>query len=142
MKKCFWKNAAQIILTAAAAVVFCSCANMDTPDEITVSMAGRETAEVGCGVGDAVVVTLETNPSTGYGWDVSINCNKLVVLESRTIKNPKPYKSRGKLLGAPVEEEFVLRCVNCGLAEIVFKCVRPWENKPALIEKKIQIYIK
>lgn len=140
MKKCFWKNAARVFLTAAA-VVLCACASMDKPDEISVPMTGVETAEVGCRVGDAVVVTLETNPSTGYGWNVSINYNKLVVLESRTIKS-KTDKSREQLLGAPVEEEFVLRCVNDGLAEIVFKYARPWENKPALIEKKIQIYIK
>ena len=141
MKKCFTKNIAQIALMFAAGL-FCSCASVDTPAEILVAMAECETAEVGCAVGDAVVVELETNPSTGYGWDVSINYNKLVVLESRTIKNPEQNKPHKQLLGAPLREEFVLRCVNDGAAEIVFKYARPWENKPALIEKKIQIYIK
>lgn len=86
-----------------------------------------------CTLGDAVKLTLETNPSTGYTWTLTTDNPTVAVLETRKLQTDK-----NGACGSPATETFLLRCVNRGTANIQMQYLRPWERHPI---KRIEIKI-
>lgn len=76
------------------------------------------------------VITLETNPTTGYDWEAAFDENYLELLEKKYL----PPETR--LVGAGGQDKFRFKALESGGTEIVFSYERPWEKEPI----KQQIY--
>jgi inhibitor of cysteine peptidase len=99
---------------------------------ITLFTYAKEVGVIKLKVGGQFVITLDSNPTTGYKWqlDCPINKDKVELIESRYI----PSSSRS--VGAGGRQEWVFKACGHGKAVICFKYVRPWEENVAAIKKK------
>ena len=107
------------------ACLFCTSCSLPSANNIVVER--DDFAEVvKAKIGDAVIVYLKSNLSTGYKWDLKDEVRE-VVLESRNFENSQ-NEGHLKLCGKPILEKFVFRCVNRGQCSIYFEYKRNWEN--------------
>ncbi len=75
-------------------------------------------------IGNLLRVTLESNPSTGYNWELrDYETGVTEFLRS----DLKPSDSGNMLFGAPGSTVFVLQAVKAGAQEIKAVYRRPWE---------------
>ncbi len=77
------------------------------------------------GKGDALVVRLPANPSTGYSWYLAIS--KLGLLEVPGEGICEPIKSE-HMVGMPQTVVWTLKAVKSGSLRITFSYIRPWEK--------------
>ena len=77
-----------------------------------------------CEIGDAIMLEVDTNPSTGYNWLVKNPETYQVILESRQIE-----KTNSTLIGRKTKETFIFRCVNKGKVDIELLYKRAWEKE-------------
>ncbi len=76
--------------------------------------------------GQAVRFLLDSNPSTGYGWQVAqIDSSRL--RES----SPRALISQTNLLGAPQQESITLAALQDGSTSLTLNYGRPWETTSA-----------
>ena len=75
-------------------------------------------------VGKSFTITLDSNPTTGYQWQISkqLDSGQLELIDS------KYASSKIDLVGAPGKEEWSFKAVRAGKVIISFNYVRPWEN--------------
>ena len=85
---------------------------------LILTACGRETPEP-----QTVRFSLESNPTTGYSWQVS-QSEELFNIES--VYEQK--KSSENLLGAGGTETFTLTPLKPGKTELTLTYVRPWED--------------
>jgi len=91
-------------------------------------------------VGQEFDITLDSNPSTGYQWQLAKQLNEtiLVLIGSEY----KPSES-DLIAGAGGMEIWTFKAVNSGTAEISLKYVRPWETDvPPIKEQNFGIIVK
>lgn len=95
-------------------------------------ISGKQVAEmrIDVAVGQEFTVTLASNATTGYHWELSAPLDEAVV---RLIGSD--YRAADtKLLGAPGKEVWTFQAVGPGQTVITLKYVRPWEKNVAPIE--------
>jgi inhibitor of cysteine peptidase len=75
-------------------------------------------------VGKSFTITLDSNPTTGYQWQVArqMDTGMVELIDSQYIA-PKT-----DLVGAPGKEEWHFKAIKEGKAIISFEYVRPWEK--------------
>lgn len=74
-------------------------------------------------VGDTYALLLDSNPTTGYQWQVEFDESLLELVDQR-------YEPGwGNVVGAGGKEVFVFRGLAVGIADVGFTYKRPWENK-------------
>ena len=77
--------------------------------------------------GQIFAVRMESNPTTGYGWQLSKTLDNNIVLVTNAYIPPD-----SKLIGAGGHEVWTFKAIELGPAEISLKYVRSWEkNQPA-----------
>ena len=111
----------QNLLLIFVAMLLCGC--VIAPQQKIVS-AESENSFVKCEIGDAIELEIETNPSTGFAWEVKNPETRQVMLESRERKEEDSF-----LVGKKAIEKFVFRCVNKGVVEIEIVYKRAWEKE-------------
>lgn len=72
-------------------------------------------------VGEPFSITLTTNPSTGYSWEIDAPIDRLEILE-------REYVHSSHLIGAGGQETIRFRARSVGEATIVCRYRRPWEQ--------------
>ena len=113
----------KFVLTVLA-FALASCTGMQEQKIITLPSEG---GSVECSVGDALTISLESNPTTGYAWTAkSDSCDKIVLEENRYNADP----SGAGMCGRGGTQTFVFRCVNRGTAQMTLEYARSWENAP------------
>ncbi len=80
------------------------------------------------------ILTLDSNPTTGYNWEAQFDKN-ILELKEKTFE-PSPTG----LIGAGGKEKFVFIPVKTGETTIKLMYKRPWEDKP-IEEKKFRFKI-
>ena len=75
-------------------------------------------------VGDTFMITLGSNGTTGYEWQIAEPINKSLL----EFKGSKYIAPETKLVGAPGKEEWTFKAIAAGKAGVLFKYVRPWEK--------------
>ena len=75
-------------------------------------------------VGQEFNITLESNPTTGYQWQLANSLNETILEFIGSEYKP----SESGLIGSGGEETWTFRAVNSGTTEISLKYVRPWET--------------
>ena len=90
--------------------------------------------------GDVVTVTLESNPTTGYSWQVMEIDNAILIQDG----DPEYKQSSGSdgLVGAGGTETFHFRAVGSGNASLELGYMRPWESVPPIQTFTIQVVVQ
>ena len=111
------------MLTAAALLAGCCCTENSGGFELS-----QNRAQISRNAAEQFSVVLESNPTTGYGWNVSV---------------PSGDNSAPNLCGAGGIEKFDFVVPQKGSYEIKFEYRRPWEkNVPALHTRTLQVDAK
>ena len=87
--------------------------------------------------GQVVTVTLESNPTTGYSWQVMEIDNTVLVQEG----DPEYKQASGTsgLVGAGGTETFRFKAVGTGETTLSLGYARPWESDPPIQTFTIQV---
>ena len=103
----------------------------DQPVIVSVELLSNR--NVSLAKGQVLEIKLESNPTTGYSWQVS------GVKESNVLDQVgKPeYQSDSNLVGAGGTEKYRFRAMEKGNAELVFEYRRPWEKGKAPARKYV-----
>ena len=90
--------------------------------------------------GDVVTVTLVSNPTTGYSWQVMQIDNAVLVQDGE----PEYKQSPGAegLVGAGGTETFRFKVVGTGETTLEIGYLRPWESVPPIQSFSIQVSAK
>jgi inhibitor of cysteine peptidase len=90
--------------------------------------------------GDVVTVTLESNPTTGYSWQV-IEIDNAILLQDG---DPEYKQSPGSesLVGAGGTETFRFKAVGTGETTLGLGYMRPWESVPPIQSFTVQIVVQ
>lgn len=88
--------------------------------------------------GQNFTVTLDSNPSTGYQWDVSAIANNDLV---RFIKSDFVQSDSG-LIGAGGKQTLTFQALKAGETTIVLDYARPWEKENPADTYMIQLAIR
>lgn len=70
---------------------------------------------------EIIDITLDSNPTTGYSWNFSIDENHIKLVS-------KDFLSSSKKLGASGTEKFIFKALKEGETSIPMSYKRPWEN--------------
>ena len=81
-------------------------------------------------VGQTFVITLASNVTTGYHWELAASLNQEVV----ELVSSEYKASETKLVGVGGQEIWTFRAVGRGQIIINLKYVRPWEKDVAPVE--------
>ncbi len=104
--------------------------------------AAANGSEIAVQQGQAVVVALESNPSTGYGWEVAQNDGGVLVLEGEPQFESVPPQGT-PLLGAGGTQTFRFKTVGSGSAELKLVYHRSWEtNVPPLQVFDLKVVVR
>lgn len=88
--------------------------------------------------GDNFFVVLDSNPTTGYGWQLDFDSNYVQLVNGEYIA-----PTEKSLVGAGGDETFNFLTLKSGKTEITFSYLREWEKDKAPLEKKVfEITIK
>jgi inhibitor of cysteine peptidase len=78
--------------------------------------------------GDQFVFYIESNPSTGYTWQMASGIDESVVkLSSQELIQP-PQTTTPPIVGAPGQQKFTFTAVAKGQTIITLNYARPWEK--------------
>ena len=90
--------------------------------------------------GQVVTVTLESNPTTGYSWQVMEIDNAILVQDGDP--EYKQASGTGGLVGAGGTETFRFKAVGTGEITLGLGYMRPWESIPPIESFTIQVTVQ
>lgn len=118
------------------------------PIEIDID-AGDDGRRVELHEGEALVVSLESNPSTGYGWELDqaqLSIESLPVLrqtgseyQARQVLRSSSADPVQPLLGAPMTQVLRFEAVRAGETSLKLVYRRPWEEVPPLDSFSLEV---
>ena len=122
MKK-YWITALLTVIAifAFSGVIAAAPTDNNVPSVINVSESGKQ---IELSPGDSLVVTLDSNPSTGFSWAVSRISNEGIV---NKVSNEFKGADTG-MVGAGGQEIWTFKALDKGTSTIEMKYVRPWET--------------
>jgi predicted secreted protein len=89
-------------------------------------------------VGQDFVITLGSNPTTGYSWRLAEPLPSMLKLQSQRYIPTEPQK-----IGSGGTEEWIFKSVRSGKVTIMFEYVRPWGKKsPPAMRRSFSIVAK
>ena len=116
-----------------AMALFSSCGTHET--NLTVADNG---SQINAKSGDVITLTLASNPTTGYSWQV-MEINNIIL----TQVGDAEYKSDGRnILGAGGMETFRFEAVGAGETMLELGYMRPWESVQPLETYSIQVIVQ
>lgn len=74
--------------------------------------------------GDLFTITLSSNPSTGYSWEIDPPIDETIVKFTGTTYEPGDTN----LVGSPGKQRWHFKTVGKGQTTITFKYIRQWEE--------------
>jgi len=99
-----------------------------TPTKTTINVNESDSGgEVALGHSEFLIVTLVSNPSTGYSWNLSAISNTSVV-QYWSDEYIAPEQTTPPMVGAPGHEVWTFEALDAGTATISMKYIRPWET--------------
>jgi len=95
--------------------------------------------EITIGIGDEFVIALDSNPTTGYGWEENHDPYKLILVE----KKYEPNEKAEGFVGAGGTQYFRFTSQKTGKTEITLVYKRSWEEStPQDVTKVFSVEIK
>lgn len=90
--------------------------------------------------GDVIKLTLESNPTTGYSWQV-LEIDNAVLIQDGDPEYKQAPISDG-LVGAGGTETFHFKAVEVGKSMMKLGYMRPWENIPPVETFSLQVVVQ
>ena len=81
-------------------------------------------------VGDTFTISLPSNPTTGYSWELDFDADYLELVSD-------DFVITSNLFGAPGIQSFELKAINQGRTELTMIYKRSWEDQVA--EKRVML---
>jgi len=99
-----------------------------TPNEVNVdaSFNGSETA---LAIGELLIVTLDSNATTGFSWNLS-TISDTAVIQKVSDEYVAPTPTDPPLMGQGGQEVWTFEALAAGTATISMKYIQPWEQNP------------
>jgi inhibitor of cysteine peptidase len=99
------------------------------PAKTTVNVNASDSGgRVNISVGNLLIVTLDSNATTGYSWNLSAISNTSVIAKvSDEYATPTP--TNPPLMGQGGQEVWTFEALAAGTANITMKYIRPWESE-------------
>lgn len=116
--------AACVIVLAALAVPGCKA-----PEVIDVKIDGDKT--VGLRMGQLLRLKLDSNPTTGYSWDIASMDDNGVVRQFGKMR----YVREGEMMGSGGYQLYRITPLKKGTAAVRFEYKRPWEKDTEPVKK-------
>jgi inhibitor of cysteine peptidase len=91
--------------------------------------------------GEVMVVSLESNPSTGYAWVATITDPKVLVQMGEPQYQEPSSSSSNPVVGAAGTQTFFFQAAETGSTTLTLEYKRGWEDTVAP-EKTVTIYIE
>ena len=120
------------LLIMSLGLIACS-QTTELPKEITYEATYEDFMEgesirwiANAGVGDTIVVTLGSNPTTGFEWSDTVQISNPKVLKQIDHKFAPPEHTGA--LGASGKDVWTFKTLKAGTAEISMEYSRPWEG--------------
>lgn len=102
-----------------------------TANEVNVD-ATYNGSDVTLAVGDLLVVTLDSNATTGYSWNLSAISDTSVIAKTGDAEYINPTPTDPPLMGQGGQEAWTFKALDAGTATISMKYIRSWEpEEPA-----------
>jgi inhibitor of cysteine peptidase len=89
-------------------------------------------------IGEEFAISLDSNPTTGYGWRIAGKVDEKVVRLSGTQFVP----SGSDLRGAPGRRVWTFKGAGQGTATLSFEYLRPWEKKPPIRKATFTLVVR
>jgi len=113
-----------VLICAIVAISLCLVACSSAPSQVSVD-ASYSGQEVEIAVGGSLTVTLESNASTGFQWElVSISDETVLEKVANTYEAPEDTG----MVGAPGKEIWTFTTLKKGTSTISMEYSQPWEN--------------
>ena len=90
--------------------------------------------------GDILTVTLESNPTTGYSWQV-MELNQGILVQDGDPEYKQSPGSEG-MVGAGGTETFRFKAVGSGETSLGLGYMRPWESVPPIETFTLQVSVE
>jgi inhibitor of cysteine peptidase len=78
-------------------------------------------------VGEQFVITLDSNPTTGYNWEANFDQGFLKLVKSEYKPKDKPEA----MVGAGGKQQFIFEALKKGDTQVKLTYKRPWEQQAA-----------
>ncbi|MDY0039216.1 MAG: protease inhibitor I42 family protein [Desulforhabdus sp.] len=104
----------------------------------TLSQTEHQPTSIQASPGEEFAITLQSNPTTGYRWELAAPLEEEVVkLVGNVYQSPET-----KLIGAGGQEVWTFKAVGQGEIIIQMKYVRPWEKDiPPVQTKQFKVVV-
>ncbi len=89
--------------------------------------------------GETFAIELDSNPTTGYAWDVKLKAGKASLLKEDFTSSAQPGSM---VCGAGGKQVFIFKAEEAGTVEIEAQYKRAWENKPPAKLKNFTVTVK
>ena len=90
--------------------------------------------------GDTLTLTLDSNPTTGYSWQV-METDTAILVQTGDPEYKQASSSEG-LVGAGGTETFHFDVVGTGTTTLELGYMRPWESVPPIDTFSVQVVIQ
>ncbi|MFA6523136.1 MAG: protease inhibitor I42 family protein [Candidatus Peribacteraceae bacterium] len=89
-------------------------------------------------VGQTFRIVLQSNPTTGYSWTVTLTGDTV----SKVSDTFEESQAAGRVTGAPGHQIFQFRAEKPGMTTLTFAYARPWESVQPLETKTYEMTVK
>jgi inhibitor of cysteine peptidase len=113
-----------IAIFAIGGTIAAASADTNSPRTVAVSESGKQ---ITLSPGDSLVVTLNSNETTGYSWNLSA-ISHTDVIHKVSDKYVEPTPSTPPVMGQGGQEVWTFNALSKGTSTIEMKYVRPWET--------------
>jgi C1A family cysteine protease/predicted secreted protein len=142
-----------ILVIVAMALSFSALSGAPPPDPPAPTELTLEASDDGRRVqlheAEVLVISLESNPSTGYGWELDqaqLSIESLPVLrqtgseyQARQVLDSSAAEPAQPLLGAPMTQVLRFEAVRAGETSLNLVYRRPWEDVPPLDSFSLEV---
>jgi len=142
MRKPFWVVLAFILLASLGIGVGTACsgssASVSSSGNVVNVDSSYSGKQVELSVGQSLVVTLDSNASTGYSWSLAQNSDDTVLNKTGN----KYIAPQTTLIGAGGKEEWTFQALEKGNSTISMGYSRPWESTPPAETFDLAVIVK
>ena len=131
-----------MIIISATLLTLLACGSSSTPKQVSVdsSYSGKEVEIAADG---SLTVTLESNRTTGFQWELtSISDQAVLEKVDQKYVAPEATQNGAPLVGAPGEEVWTFKALQKGESTISMGYSRPWESVPPVKTFTLTVTVK
>jgi inhibitor of cysteine peptidase len=135
MRRILWVIFGLVLVAGLAVGAGAACSGGSSNLNVDASYSGKQ---VELSVGQSLVVTLESNVTTGYSWSLAQNSDETVLSKTGN----KYVAPQTTLVGAGGKEEWTFKALKKGDSTISMGYSRLWESTPPIETFDLSVVVK